>query len=112
MLPLDLDGRLDLEFNSERLALVARGKTAILTLPAVRCGWKIYRSLPGPLLGAKPARLIEALVATDLQVNVAVGGRVLLSAGAGHTPSRLMRLLGLPPVTVHWGDLARSLLQR
>lgn len=109
--PLALEGQLDLAFNADKLALVGTGNEAVLTLPSVACGWRLYRSLPGPSLGARLAHCIEALTAVDLRVDVVVAGRVLLSAGARHAPSRLFRALGLPPVKVHWGGLARSLLR-
>ena len=110
-IPLDLEGQLDLEFNSERLALVARGNTAVLTLPSVRCGWNIYRSLPGSRLIKRLVHQIETFAEMDLRLDVAIGTRVLVSAGAGHPPSRFLRTLGLPPVKVHWSGLAWSLMR-
>jgi hypothetical protein len=110
-IPLALEGRLDLAFNAERLELVGIADAAVLTLPSLSCGWRIYRSLSASPLGSRLVHCIEALVAMDLRVDVVVSGRVVLSAGARRAPSRLFRALALPPVKIHWGGLARSLLK-
>jgi len=110
-LQLELEGRLDMAFNAERLELVTSGAMAVLMVPTVTCGWRIYRSLPRSLISSRFARVVETLVAMDLRVNVAIGSRLLISAGSGQTPSRFLPALGLPPVKIHWGGCAHSLLE-
>ena len=109
MRKLELEGNLQLELNGERLALETQGRTAVMTVPSLRCGWRIFRALPRGMVPWTSSRVFAHWSQTGLALRVCVRHRTVMSAGDEKKPSRFLRALGLPPLAMHWTAVLRSL---
>ena len=113
-LPFELLADLQLAVDGEKIDVWARGRRIVVDVPSLRAGRRLLEAQPlsGDPRRRTTRRVQEALQAAGFTMEVQLEGAPIAVVGAGASPGRLARVLGLGGVEVRTASALRRAVRR